>query len=98
MFINHNLVSCNTHKQATVTISSAEAELYAIVDTTKEIMWLVQLLTEMKVNVATPVTLYTDNQSAIKLATHTAEYDRSKHIRIRTSFVRENINNKTISL
>jgi hypothetical protein len=98
MFINNNLVSWNTHKQETVSLSSAEAELYAIVDATKEIMWLVQLLREMNVKVITPVTLFTDNQSAIKMATHTAEYDRSKHIRIRTAFVRENMNNNTINL
>jgi hypothetical protein len=98
IFINNNLVSWNTHKQATVALSSAEAELNAIVDATKEVMWLVQLLTEMHVNVTTPVILHVDNQSAMKMSTHTAEYDRSKHIQIRSSFVRENINSNTIKL
>ena len=64
VFINNNLISWNTKKQQTVALSTAEAELMAIVEVTKELKWMQALLTEMKMKVKTPITIYTDNQPA----------------------------------
>ena len=71
-------------------LSSCEAELYALCEAAKEIMWLSQLLQELKVNFTVP-TLHVDNQAAIALSTNPVNHQRTKHIDIRWFFVREAI-------
>ena len=74
-------------------LSSCEAELYALCEAAKEIMWLSQLLQELKVEFTVP-TLHVDNQAAIALSTNPVNHQRTKHIDIyyiRWFFVREAI-------
>ncbi len=63
-FINKNLISWNTKKQPTVALSTAEAELMAIVEAIKEVSWMYQLLRELSHDVVLPINVYIDNQSA----------------------------------
>jgi hypothetical protein len=97
-YINNNIIQWNTHKQQTVALSSAEAELMAIIDVVKEVLWLQDLLTEMHIAYKTPTTIYSDNQSAIKMTQHDTLHDRSKHISIKRSFVKEAIATQRISI
>ena len=46
VLLNGNLITWNTRKQNTVALSSAEAELMALVEVTKEMEWLSMLLGE----------------------------------------------------
>lgn len=94
VYVNNNLISWNTKKQPTVALSSAEAELMAIVEVVKEVKWMSAVLTEMNYNVHTPITI----MSAIKIAQHDVEHDRTKHIDIKHHFVRDEINNKHIEV
>ena len=98
VYMNDNLISWNTKKQVTVALSTAEAELMAIVEAVKEVKWMSQLLTEMNVNVKMPISIYTDNQAAIKIAQHDIEHDRTKHIDIKYHFIRDEINNKQVAI
>ena len=70
----------------------------SIVDVTKEVMWTISILTELKQKVHTPVTIYVDNQSAIKISENDTSHHRTKHIDIRHHFVRNLINDKIITL
>eukprot|EP00462_Mataza_sp_D1_P017565 CAMPEP_0175175624 /NCGR_PEP_ID=MMETSP0087-20121206/33310_1 /TAXON_ID=136419 /ORGANISM="Unknown Unknown, Strain D1" /LENGTH=186 /DNA_ID=CAMNT_0016467263 /DNA_START=301 /DNA_END=857 /DNA_ORIENTATION=+ len=83
-------VAWQSKSQKTVALSSCEAELYALCEAAKEIMWLSQLLQELKVNFTVP-TLHVDNQAAIALSTNPVNHQRTKHIDIRWFFVREAI-------
>jgi hypothetical protein len=47
VYVNDNLISWNTRKQQSVALSTAEAELMAIVDVVKEVKWMSMLLTKM---------------------------------------------------
>lgn len=98
VFVNNNLISWNTKKQQTVALSSAEAELMAIVEVTKEVKWMQALLTEMKVRVKKPIIINTDNQSAMKIAQHDIEHDRTKHIDIKHYFIRDEIDKREVSV
>lgn len=85
-------VSWRSHRQASVAISSTEAEIVAASETAREIIWLERLIKSIDVSTSVPV-LYVDNESAIKLA-HNPSYElhqRTKHIRIRHFFVRETV-------
>ena len=82
-------ISWKSHKQPVVALSSSEAEYMAMVEATKEALYLRQLLVPLKMTQDQPTTLRVDNQSAIALATNTAKHhSRSKHIDIRYHFIR----------
>jgi len=49
IFLGNNLVSWSSHKQATVSRSSTEAEYHSLANTTAEIQWLQSLLKELSV-------------------------------------------------
>ena len=98
VFMNKNLISWHTRKQPTVALSSAEAELMAVVDVVKEILWMKQVLEEMKHKVRVPVDIHIDNQSAMKMAKNEIEHDRSKHIDIKYHFVKQYVNDGTVKL
>ena len=98
VFINGNLISWNTKKQQTVALSTAEAELMAIVEVVKEVKWMYQLLEEMYFKVELPVQIYIDNQSAIKIAQNDIEHDRTKHIDIKYHFLKKEVEEKRVNL
>ena len=55
----------------------------------KELKFIVQLLQTMNIEVELPITVYVDNVGAISLSNNRTSSDRTKHIDIRTSFVKE---------
>ena len=79
-------------KQATVALSTAEAEYMAMSATLQEVKWLLQLLEEIGVDVVKPVPMLSDNQAAISLSSASAvPHARTKHIDLRHHFVRESV-------
>lgn len=91
VYVNDNLISWNTKKQQTVALSSAEAELMAITEAVKEVIWIREMMTEMKYEIHTPMKIYSDNQSAIHMTHNDVDQERTKHIATRHFFVREKI-------
>ena len=61
----------------------------ALSDVVKELKFIVQLLQTMNIEVELPITVYVDNVGAIWLSNNRTTSDRTKHIDIRTSFVKE---------
>ena len=98
VYINKKIVSWHTHKQPTVALSSAEAELMSACDVVKEIMWMKPMLEEMNYEVVTPIIINIDNQSAMKIAENDVEHARTKHIDIKYNFIKDQIKNKIIKL
>ena len=86
-------------KQATVALSTAEAEYMAMSAALKEVKWLVQLLEEIGVNVAAPVPMFSDNQAAISISSASAvPASRTKHIDLRHHYVRECVRDGSIQI
>ena len=67
---------------------SIEAEYYAFVDTTSELLWLRWLLKDLGVSTSFATPLYCDNQSAIHIAHNDVFYEWTKHIEIDCHFIR----------
>lgn len=82
-------VSWSSRKQDVVSTSTTESEFYAIAETVKEIQWLKNILNDFHVNVKEPITIFSDNQSTIKLIENSKFSSRTKHIDVRLHFVRE---------
>ena len=61
----------------------------ALLEVVKELKFIVQLLQTMNIAVELPITVHVDNGGAIWLSNNRNTGDRTKHIDIRTSVVKE---------
>ena len=61
----------------------------ALSEVVKELKFIVQLLQTMNIEVELPITVHVDNVGAIWLSKNRTTSDRTNHIDIRTSFVKE---------
>ena len=62
-----------------------------------EIMWIRQLLMEVRIETSVPAKLWCDNQSAMHIAFNPVFHKRTKHIEIDCHFVHEKIQLRLIS-
>jgi hypothetical protein len=72
-----------------VTLSSTEAEYFALSEVTKEAIFIKQVIDSIGLALEFPITVKVDNVGAIYLAKNYSTSQRTKHIDIRTHFVRE---------
>lgn len=90
-----SVISWKSRKQRTVALSSCESEYMALSEASRETMYLQHLELEIT-GFCNKVVLYSDSQSALKLANNHQSHKRSKHIDVRYNFIREIINNNVI--
>ena len=91
ILVGGNLVSWKSKKQDVVARSSAEAEYRAMALATCELIWLKQLLEELKFCETSQMELICDNQAALHIASNPVFHERTKHIEIDCHFIREKI-------
>ena len=75
--------------QKCVTLSSSEAEWYALSEAVKEVIFVLHLLEDMKIKIELPITVHVDNVGTIFMSQNVTTSSRTKHIDTRTKFVRE---------
>jgi hypothetical protein len=87
-------ISWRTKLQASVALSTCEAELMALAASVQEAIWLRRLTTDLHLESARdPMTLFEDNQGAIELIKNFRFSERTKHVALRYFFIREKIAN-----
>ena len=91
VFIRDNLISWKSKKHDVVAKSSAEAEYQAMVLATCELIWLKQLLQELRFGKDEQMTLVCDNQAALHIASNPVFHEMTKHIEVDCHFIREKI-------
>ena len=91
-------MSWYSRKQEIVTLSTAESEYVAATHAAKEAIWLRRLISELFPIPTSPITLYCNNQAAIKLAHDDNYHVQTKHIDIRYHFIRQTIDDGIITL
>ena len=72
-----------------IVLSTTEAEYITLSEVVKENKFIIQLMSTMSVNVAVPITIYVENVGAIWLSNNRTTSERTKHVHIRTAFVKE---------
>ena len=75
--------------QKPITLSSAEAEWMALSEATKELIFVLQLLKAMKINVTLPIVVNVDNMGTVFMSKNISTTGRSKHIDVLTKYVTE---------
>lgn len=84
------VISWQSQRQATVAISTTEAEIVAASEAARETVWLKRLLSDIT-DFSEKPEIYVDNEAAIRLAQNPELHRRTKHIEIRHFFVREKV-------
>jgi Reverse transcriptase (RNA-dependent DNA polymerase) len=87
----------NSHTQKTVALSSTEAEYMSLSDTSRQLVWVKNLLIELGIQLS-PIPLYGDNQGSIFLTSNPVQEKRIKHIDLRYHFIRDVVHLKQVEL
>lgn len=90
--LNGGPICWSSKRQATVALSTAEAEYMAMYQAIREATWIRQLLTELGFYQGNEsIKVYADNQSAIALGKNPEFHKRSKHIDVQYHYVQEQV-------
>jgi hypothetical protein len=95
VFLGPNLVSWSSRKQSVVSRSSTEAEYRGLAAVTADILWLQNLLRELRVPVALP-RVYCDNLGAVHLSVNPVMHSQTKHFELDLHFVRDKVLSKEL--
>ncbi|XXG69350.1 hypothetical protein AAC387_Pa06g2241 [Persea americana] len=90
-FVGGNLVTWRSKKQPVVARSSAETEYRGMAFGVCELLWLRNLLKDLRAGSKEAMKLYCDNTSAIEIAHNPVQHDRTKHVEIDRHFIKEKI-------
>jgi len=93
----NGIFSWNSRAQKTVALSSTEAEYMSLSDTSRQLVWIKSLFTELGIKLS-PIPLCGDNQGSIFMASNPVQEKCIKHIDIRYHYIREVVKDKKIEL
>ena len=91
IFLGGGPISWISQQQINCALSSAEAELNALVLNTKEVLWLRRILDNLSLPQREPTTLYGDNTSSMLIAKEQRINKNTKHIELYFHFIKEEI-------
>jgi hypothetical protein len=63
-----------------------------------ELLWIKNLLQELKISSTFPMKLYCDNKAACDIAHNPVQHDRTKHVQIDRYFIKEQLEAKIIEV
>ncbi|GJT39939.1 retrovirus-related pol polyprotein from transposon TNT 1-94 [Tanacetum coccineum] len=96
-FVGCCLTSWFSKKQTALAISTTEAEYISAGKSCQQTLWMKQALIDYDVRLD-DVPIMCDNKGAIDLSKKPMQHSRTKHIRIRHHFLRDNVQKEHISI
>ena len=96
-YVGNNLVSWVSKKQNSISLSTVEAEYIAVGSCCTQLLWMRKLLHDYGI-CQKHLTIYCDNTSAINISKNPIQHSRTKHIEIRHHFIRELVEDGTLTL
>jgi len=61
-----------------------------------EVLWIKELLKELRYLIDTEIKMYCDNKAAIVIANNSVQHDRTKHVEADKHFIKQKLNEKTM--
>ena len=98
ILLNTNPVAFGTGLTKRTATSTPEAEYVALAHGLKELLWTYQILLTVGIDIQLPMTVHEDNQACIQIADNPISQRRTRHVDIRYHFVRDYIEDGTISM
>ena len=92
------VVSWSSKRQATVALSTVEAEYVAMSRCAQQMVWMQSWLDEVEINHALLGKIKGDNRGAIALTKNTKDHGKVKHIDIRHHYIRELLQSGVIAV
>jgi hypothetical protein len=89
-------ISWLSKQKQIIALSSTKAKYIASASSTREVIWIKQLMKEIRFHQLGPLLLHCDNQSCIALTKNHCHDDRSKHIDIKHHYLHEKKKQKNI--
>ena len=96
-YLVNNLVLWMSKKQNFISLSTAEAKYIATGSCCTKLLWMQKLLLDYGI-FQKHLTIYCDNTNAINISKNPTQHSRTKHIEIRHHFIRELIEDGTLTL
>jgi hypothetical protein len=72
-----------------VALSTVEDEYIAVCMVVREAVWLRKLLVGLFGKMLDPTVIHCDNQSCVKLSENPVSHDSSKHVEIKSHYIRD---------
>jgi len=85
-------------KEFVVSLSSCEAEYVAVCEASCQVVWLCSLMRELEVELNEKVKLLVDNKLVINLAHHPVSHGRSKHIKTKFHYIKDQVNKGSLEV
>lgn len=99
IFLGHSAPVYNRClRSSTVSLSSTQAEVEALVEVIKEIIWFQGFMESIGMEVTKPTKIFTDNMPAVLLAADGNHLKRSRHFIVRTAFIKEQVEKGIIKI
>ncbi|GJV85163.1 hypothetical protein Tco_1525061 [Tanacetum coccineum] len=89
-FVGFCLTSSFSKKQTALAISTTESEHVSVGKACQQALWLKQALIDYGIRLDDVPIMY-DNKGAINLSKNSVQHSRTKHIKIRHHFLRDNV-------
>ena len=96
----HGPLHWQSKRQSITALSSAESEIYATCEYTKELLYIKQILNDLFPNhpeFSKIYTIYNDNMGCVQWS-HNKTTRSIRHIQLRENHVRENVQNKNVQM
>jgi hypothetical protein len=97
-FLGDSLVAWLSKKKGSISLSTKKEEYIAAATCCTQILWMIQTLTDLKVNYTDPITIHCDNTSAISVSKNPVLHSKTKNIPIKYHFIREQVTNRVFQL
>ena len=96
-YVGNNLVSWMIKKQNFIFLCTAEVEYITAGSCCTQLLWMQKLLHDYGI-CQEHLTIYCDNTNAINISKNQVQHSRTKHIEIRHHFIRELVEDGTLTL
>jgi hypothetical protein len=97
-YVGKGCVTWQSKRQATVSLSTTQAEYQSLSTATQELLWIRALLKELGYDQSEPTPMHQDNMGCIELTKSNKNHQRTKHIDIRHHFIKDVVDQKQMEM